>query len=53
VRIVKGRATIELSGGIDLQTIRSYAESGADFVSAGAITHSAPAVDISFRLELL
>jgi nicotinate-nucleotide pyrophosphorylase (carboxylating) len=53
VRMVKGRATIELSGGIDLQTVRSYAETGADFVSAGAITHSAPAVDISFRLELL
>jgi nicotinate-nucleotide pyrophosphorylase (carboxylating) len=53
VRIVDGRATVELSGGIDLDSVRSYAEAGADFVSAGAITHSAPAVDISFRLELL
>lgn len=53
VRIVDGRATIELSGGIDLSTARAYAETGADFISAGAITHSAPAVDISFRLELL
>jgi nicotinate-nucleotide pyrophosphorylase (carboxylating) len=53
VRIVGGRATVELSGGIDLDSVRSYAESGADFVSAGAITHSAKAVDISFRLELL
>jgi nicotinate-nucleotide pyrophosphorylase (carboxylating) len=53
VRTVAGRATIELSGGIDLDNVRSYAETGADFVSAGAITHSAPAVDISFRLELL
>lgn len=53
VRIVAGRATIELSGGIDLNTVRAYAETGADFVSAGAITHSAPAVDISFRLEWL
>ncbi len=53
VRIVAGRATIELSGGIDLDNVRSYAETGADFVSAGAITHSAPAVDISFRLDLL
>jgi nicotinate-nucleotide pyrophosphorylase (carboxylating) len=53
VRIVDGRATVELSGGIDLDNVRSYAETGADFVSAGAITHSAPAVDISFRLELL
>ena len=53
VRIVDGRATVELSGGISLDSVRSYAETGADFVSAGAITHSAPAVDISFRLELL
>jgi nicotinate-nucleotide pyrophosphorylase (carboxylating) len=53
VRIVAGRATVELSGGINLDSVRSYAETGADFVSAGAITHSAPAVDISFRLELL
>jgi nicotinate-nucleotide pyrophosphorylase (carboxylating) len=53
IRIVDGRATVELSGGIDLASVRSYAETGADFVSAGAITHSAKAVDISFRLELL
>src|ERR1019366_2884990 len=53
VSLVNGRARIELSGGIDLDKIRSYAETGADYVSAGAITHSAPAVDISFRLELL
>lgn len=53
IRLVDGRATVELSGGIDLNNVRSYAETGADFVSAGAITHSAPAVDISFRLELL
>ena len=53
VRIVAGRATVELSGGIDLDSVRNYAETGADFVSAGAITHSAPAMDISFRLELL
>jgi nicotinate-nucleotide pyrophosphorylase (carboxylating) len=53
IRIVNGRGTVELSGGIDLDTVRSYAETGADFVSCGAITHSAKAVDISFRLELL
>lgn len=53
IRIVNGRATVELSGGIDLTTVRAYAETGADFVSAGSITHSAPAVDISFRLDLL
>ena len=52
VREIAGRARVELSGGITLETVRAYAETGADFVSAGAITHSAPAMDISFRLEL-
>ncbi len=50
---IAGRAKVELSGGISLANVREYAETGADFVSSGAITHSAPAVDISFRLELL
>jgi nicotinate-nucleotide pyrophosphorylase (carboxylating) len=53
VQKIAGRATVELSGGISLDSIRDYAETGADFVSAGAITHSAPAKDISFRLQLL
>lgn len=53
IRIINGRAKVELSGGINLDTVRNYAETGADFVSAGAITHSARAVDISFRLELI
>lgn len=43
---------VELSGGITLENVRAYAETGADFVSVGAITHSAPAVDIGFKLEL-
>ncbi len=46
------RATVELSGGISLETARAYAETGADFISIGAITHSARAVDINFRLAL-
>ncbi len=49
---IAGRATIELSGGITLATARAYAEAGADFLSAGAITHSARALDINFRLTL-
>ena len=49
---IAGRATVELYGGITLETVRAYAETGADFISVGAITHSAPAVDIHFRLEL-
>lgn len=52
VRYIDHRATVEISGGVTLETVRAYAESGADFVSAGAITHSARAVDIHFRLEL-
>jgi len=53
IRIINRRAKVELSGGINLNTVRTYAETGADFVSSGAITHSARAVDLSFRLELL
>jgi len=52
IRYIAGRATVELSGGITLENIRAYAEAGPDFISCGAITHSAPAVDISFHLEL-
>lgn len=52
VRIIDKRATVELSGGIDLDTVRAYAETGADFISVGAITHSARAVDIHLHLEL-
>ena len=48
---IAGRATVELSGGITVATARSYAQAGADFLSSGAITHSAPAVDINFRIE--
>lgn len=49
---INGRAEVELSGRITLETVRAYAETGADFVSCGSITHSARAVDINFRLEL-
>jgi nicotinate-nucleotide pyrophosphorylase (carboxylating) len=52
ITFIDGRATTELSGGITLQTVRAYAEAKPDFISCGAITHSATAVDISFRLEL-
>jgi nicotinate-nucleotide pyrophosphorylase (carboxylating) len=52
IREIGGRATVELSGGVNLDNVRAYAEAGADFVSAGAITHSARAMDLSFRLEL-
>ena len=53
IRWIRGRAIVELSGGITLENVRAYAKTGADFVSSGAITHSAPAVNISFRLDLV
>ncbi|HEY7212508.1 MAG TPA: carboxylating nicotinate-nucleotide diphosphorylase [Bryobacteraceae bacterium] len=52
IQYIAGRATVELSGNIRLDNIRAYAETGPDFISCGAITHSAVAVDISFRLQL-
>lgn len=46
-----GRVRLEVSGGIDASNIRAYAETGVDFISVGALTHSAPAVDMNFRIE--
>jgi nicotinate-nucleotide pyrophosphorylase (carboxylating) len=48
---VKGRALVEVSGGVTLETAPRYAETGCDFVSVGAITHSAPILDIGLDLE--
>lgn len=53
VRAVAGRAELEASGGITLATIRAHADTGVDFVSVGALTHSAPALDLSLLLEPL
>jgi nicotinate-nucleotide pyrophosphorylase (carboxylating) len=50
---VGGRATLEASGGISLETVRESAATGVDFVSVGALTHSAPALDLSLLLELI
>ena len=52
IEYIAGRATVELSGNINLQTVRAYALTGADYVSAGAITHQAQALDMNFRIEL-
>ena len=46
VKIVRGRAKTEASGGVNLKTVRGIARTGVDFISVGAITHSARAVDI-------
>jgi nicotinate-nucleotide pyrophosphorylase (carboxylating) len=50
---VDGRAELEASGGVTLETIRAHAASGVHFVSVGALTHSAPALDLSLLLEPL
>ena len=44
------RVPIEVSGGIRLENVRSYADTGADYISVGALTHSARAVDLSMRI---
>jgi nicotinate-nucleotide pyrophosphorylase (carboxylating) len=44
------RIPLEASGGISLENVRAYAETGVDFISVGALTHSAPAVDMSLRI---
>jgi len=52
VRLVRGRALVEASGGITLDNVRSVAETGVDLISVGALTHSTTALDISLELEL-
>jgi len=47
---VDHRIPLESSGGISLENVRAYAESGVDFISVGSLTHSAPAVDLSLRI---
>jgi nicotinate-nucleotide pyrophosphorylase (carboxylating) len=51
VKIAGGRALLEASGGINLDNVREVAETGIDYISIGALTHSAPACDISMRLR--
>ena len=53
VEHVGGRAELEASGGVTLQTLRDVASTGVDFVSVGALTHSAPALDLSLLLTPL
>jgi nicotinate-nucleotide pyrophosphorylase (carboxylating) len=53
VRHVAGRAELEASGGVTLETLREIASTGVQFVSVGALTHSAPALDLSLLLQAL
>ncbi len=49
VKLINGRAEIESSGGITIDTLRDYAEAGVDFISVGALTHSVKGLDMSFK----
>jgi nicotinate-nucleotide pyrophosphorylase (carboxylating) len=51
VALAKGKAVLEASGGVTLESVRGIARTGVDFISAGALTHSAPAANLSFVLE--
>jgi nicotinate-nucleotide pyrophosphorylase (carboxylating) len=53
VEIAGGRAELEASGGITLDSVRAVAETGVDYISVGALTHSAPALDVSLLLDPL
>jgi nicotinate-nucleotide pyrophosphorylase (carboxylating) len=50
VKVIDGRAKVEISGGVNLESLEEISKTGADFVSVGALTHSAPAVDISMNI---
>jgi len=50
---VAGRAELEASGGVSLQTLQGIARTGVEWISMGALTHSAPALDLSLTLEKL
>jgi nicotinate-nucleotide pyrophosphorylase (carboxylating) len=53
VRLIRGKSPqtlVEVSGGVDMETVSEIAQSGVDLISVGALTHSAPAMDISFDI---
>ena len=51
VNLFGSSVELEASGMIDLETVRAYAETGVDYVSMGALTHSAPAADLSMQFD--
>jgi nicotinate-nucleotide pyrophosphorylase (carboxylating) len=52
VRLIKGKCKVEASGGVNLYTVKDIAETGVDFISVGALTHSVKALDISLEVQL-
>ena len=51
VRLTAGRARLEASGNVNLETVRGIAETGVNFISVGALTHSPQVLDVSLRVE--
>ncbi|MCZ7535351.1 MAG: carboxylating nicotinate-nucleotide diphosphorylase [Acidimicrobiia bacterium] len=51
VAVVGGRVPLEVSGGVDLRSVAAYADAGADYIAVGALTHSAPALDIGLDID--
>jgi nicotinate-nucleotide pyrophosphorylase (carboxylating) len=51
VKLVSGRAILEASGGVNLNTVRDIAETGVDWISVGALTHSSPAMDLALDFD--
>jgi len=52
VALIAGRATVEASGGVSLESVRAIAETGVDVISVGALTHSAPALDLGLDVRV-
>jgi nicotinate-nucleotide pyrophosphorylase (carboxylating) len=51
VKLVSGRAILEASGGVNLNSVRAIAETGVDWISIGALTHSSPAMDLALDVD--
>jgi len=51
VGLIAGRAIVEASGGVNLDSVRTIAETGVDWISVGALTHSSPALDLALDFE--
>ena len=51
VRLVNGRSILEASGGVNLSSVRRIAETGVDWISVGALTHSAPSLDLALDFD--
>ena len=52
-RGIRAECVIEISGGITVDNARAYAEAGADFISSGTLTHSAPAANLSLLVDII